>query len=144
MNTVFDDTDGYLSPELKAIIYHKSSNGVLYFKVEYTNGDVQCYSTDLVKDKDPYTAAIYIITNNLGITRNMTEGRWACLFLRSLKITLRRLRRSDSLGFDVSTFNLSLTSKQRWYHRYAKKWSFCGHITQDTCSQKEEDIEVWA
>ena len=37
LNNVFDDTDDYLSAELKAIIDHKSSNDVLEFKVEYIN-----------------------------------------------------------------------------------------------------------
>ena len=40
LNNLFDDAGYYLSAELKAIIGHKSSNGVLEFKVEFTNGDV--------------------------------------------------------------------------------------------------------
>ena len=40
LNNVFDDTDEYLSAELKVIIDHRSSSGVLEFKVEHKNGDV--------------------------------------------------------------------------------------------------------
>ena len=41
LNNIFDDTDDYLSVELKSIIDLSFSNDVLEFKVEYTNGDVQ-------------------------------------------------------------------------------------------------------
>ena len=44
LNNVFDDIDEYLSADLKAIIDHRSSNGVLDFKdhiqMEMSNGIV--------------------------------------------------------------------------------------------------------
>ena len=49
LNNVFDDTDEYLSTELKAIGDHVYSAGVLEFKVEYINGDVMWHPIDLVK-----------------------------------------------------------------------------------------------
>ena len=38
LNNVFDDNDDYLSANLKVIIGHRSSNGILELKVEYTDG----------------------------------------------------------------------------------------------------------
>ena len=46
LNNVFDDTNKYLSVELKAIITHRYSTSVLEFKVEYTNGNVTWYRID--------------------------------------------------------------------------------------------------
>ena len=65
LNNVFDDTDDYLSTELKDIIGRRSSNGILEFKVEYINGDVEWHPSDLGKDEEPHTTANYIIDNDL-------------------------------------------------------------------------------
>ena len=120
MNNVFDDTDDYLSVELKAIIDHKSSNDVLKIKFEYAHGDKQYHPIHSINDKDSHATANYIIKNDLDTTRNMTHGRWVCLELTSLKRTLRRCCRSDFLGFEATTFNPSPTSKKQRSRRYAK------------------------
>ena len=75
LNNVFDDTDEYLSAELKFIINHRSSNSVLEFQVEYTHGDKQHHPIDLIKDNDPHATANYIIKNDLGIICKMIYGR---------------------------------------------------------------------
>ena len=69
LNNVFDDTDDYLSAQLKAIIDHRSSNGILELKVGYKNGDVQCHPSDLVKDEEPDATANCIMNNDLGPIR---------------------------------------------------------------------------
>ena len=58
--------------------------------------------------------------NDLGTIRNMTHGRWARLFLISLKRILHYLRYSDFLGFEATTFNPTHTSKKRRSRRYAQ------------------------
>ena len=113
LSSVFNDTNDYLSVELKSIIDHRSSNGVLEFKVEYINGDKKCHHIDVIKDKDPYATANYIMTHDLVTASNMTHGRWARLFLISLKRTLHRLRHSDFLGCEATSFNPSPTSKKQ-------------------------------
>ena len=50
----------------------------------------------------------------------MTHGRWARLFIRSLKSTLHRLLHSDVMGFEAIKFNPFSTSKKRWSRRYAQ------------------------
>ena len=124
MNSVFDDTDNYLSSELKAIIDHRSSNGDLEFKVENTSGDKQRHPIELINDEDPHDTANYIITNVFGIIKHITHSRWARLFLRSLKRILYCLRHSDFLGFEAKICNPSPTSKKRRSRRYAKKMEF--------------------
>ena len=74
----------------------------------------------LINDEDPHATAEYIVCNDLGTISNMTHGRWARLFLRSLKRTVRRLRLSDFFGFEASTFNPNPTSKKRRSRRYAQ------------------------
>ena len=120
LNNLFDDTGDYLSTELKAIIDHRSSNGVLKFKVYYTNGDEQWHHIDLIKDEDPHTTANYIIINDLVAISDISHGRWVRLFLRFFKITLRRLHYSDFPGFDATTFNPPHTCKKQCSRRYAK------------------------
>ena len=73
--------------------------------MEYKNRDDQWHHIYLIKDEDPHTITNYIITNDVETIIIMTHGRWTHLFLRSLKITLRPLRHSDFLDFDVTTFN---------------------------------------
>ena len=98
----------------------RSFNGVLEFKAGYTNGDDQWNHIELIKNEEPHTTASYIIINDLGTILNMPNGRWARLFLRSLKIILRRLRHSEFPGFEATTCNPSPTSKKQRSLRYAK------------------------
>ena len=74
LNNVFDNTDDYLSAELKAIIDHRFSNSILEFQVKYINGDVEWHHSDLVKDEYPYVTTNYIIDNDLGPIGNMTHN----------------------------------------------------------------------
>ena len=76
-DAVFDETDDYLSAELKSILDHRYINGVLELKLEYTTGEVSWHSLDLAKREDPYVTASYIISNDLGVIANGKHGRWA-------------------------------------------------------------------
>ena len=40
LNTVFDDTDDFLSCELTSMLNHRYFTGALEFKLEYDNGDI--------------------------------------------------------------------------------------------------------
>jgi hypothetical protein len=120
VNTVFDQGDDYLAAELHSITNHRCLSGVLEFKVEYSNGDLSWHPIDLVKDEDPHAVANYIIKNDLGPVYNNIHNRWARLFLRSLRLTLRRLRRTYILGFEATTFNPVPTNKKRRSRRYVR------------------------
>ena len=63
--------------------------------------------------------ANYILSNDIGTVCNNIHNRWARLFLRSLRLILRRLRRTDILGFEATTFNPTPTNKKRRSRRYA-------------------------
>ena len=64
MNRVLDDTDDYLSPELKSILDYRSLSSILKFKLEYTHIDT-VYPIDLVKNEDTYATVNFIIINEL-------------------------------------------------------------------------------
>ena len=117
----FDDTDYYLSAELKANMNKKYSANVLIIKVKYTNGGVTWHPIDLVKDEDPHITANYIITNDLGSICNMIHGLWARLFLRSRKSIVCNLLHSDVLGFDATSLSSVTAPKKQRSRRYAKK-----------------------
>ena len=90
-------------------MYHRCLTGVLELQVDYSDGDFSWHPTDLVKDEDPYAVGNYILSNNLGEVYNIIHNRWACLFLRSLKHTLRR---TNILGFEATAFNPSPSKKK--------------------------------
>ena len=60
----------------------------------------------------------YVGSNDLGPVSNGIHGRWDRTLLRSLKRTLRRLRRRDFFGFDVTTYNPSRGKQQRRSRSY--------------------------
>ena len=91
-NAVFDKADDYLSTELKSILDHRYINGVLELNLEYTTGEISWHSLGLAKREDPYVTASYIISNDLGVIANGKHGRWARLFLRTLKRIIRRMK----------------------------------------------------
>ena len=117
---MFDQGDDYLAAELKSITDHRYLSGVLELQVEYTDGELSFHPIDMVKNEDPHAVANYIINNDLGKECNKIHNRWARLFLRSLRRTLRRLCQSDILGFEATTFNPVPSNKKRRSRRYAK------------------------
>ena len=102
---MFDESDDYLSAEIKSIIDHRYVAGILEFKLEYTNGDTSWHPLALVKYEDAHATANYFLSNDLGYISNGIHRRWARMFLRSLKRTLRRLRRTDFYSFESTTFD---------------------------------------
>ena len=75
--------------------------------VEYSDGDTAWHPIALVKDQDPQATTQYIMDNNFGKILNAQHRRWARAFLRSLRCTLRRLRRTTFLGYTATTYNPS-------------------------------------
>ena len=116
LNTVFDECDDYLAAELQSISDHRFTTGVLELQVIYTDDTSSWHPIDLIKDEDPQAVANYILRNDLGHVSNKMYGRWARFFLRSLKRTLRRLRRSSFFGFQSTSFEP--TPKKRRSRRY--------------------------
>ena len=101
---MFDDTDDFLSCELKFILNHRYLASILEFELEYDNGEISWHPLDLVKDEDSHTYARYILGNDLGSISNGIHMYWARDFLRSLKRTMCRLKRTDYLGFDATSY----------------------------------------
>ena len=107
INTIFDEKDDYLAAELVAITDNRITTGILELLVEYSNGETTWHPIEMIKCEDPQAVAQFVLSNDLGHTSNQRYGQWARLFLRSLKRTLRRLRRSSILGFTATTYNPS-------------------------------------
>ena len=106
VNNFFDDSDDYLSAELKSITDHRYLNGILEFEVQYTDGETEWHPIDLVQDDDAYAVATYVLTHDLGPISNSKHRRWARSFLRSLRHTIRRMRRSNYMdGFRAETYH---------------------------------------
>jgi hypothetical protein len=91
--------------------------GILEFHLEYTNGETSWNPITVVKDEDPHATANYIIGSALGPVSNRIHERWTHTFLKSLKRTLRRLRRCEFDGFDATTYN-PFPGKKRSSRRY--------------------------
>jgi len=104
VNNVFDPDNQCNREELDYIIEHRFLAGVLELKVSYTTGSIKWHPIKLVKDVDAQAVANYILINDLGPISNEQHRRWARAFLRSLRRTLRRLRRSSVLIFEATTF----------------------------------------
>ena len=52
---------------------------------------------------DAHAVASYVLTNDFGKVLKSKHRRWARAFLRSVKRTIRRLRRSHFFGFEATT-----------------------------------------
>ena len=91
-NVAIIRTDDYLATEIKVITGHRYLKDILELKVEYTHGEQSCRPIGLINDEDPHTVANYVLSNDLGPVSNGIHRRWAHLLIRSLKLTLRRLR----------------------------------------------------
>jgi len=105
VNIVFDPDDDFAEEELDSILDHRFLSGILELQVQYSTGDIEWHPLDLVKHADPQAVAQYVLTNDLGPISNGKHRRWARSFLRSLKRTLRRLRRCHMFGFDATTYH---------------------------------------
>ena len=112
LNVAIDRTYDYLADDLKLITYHRYLVDILELKVEYTHGKQSWYPIGLVMNKDPRAVSNYIISNNLGPVSNGTHRCWARLFIRSLKLTLRRLKRTSFEGFESTKFTPIPEKKQ--------------------------------
>ena len=77
-NTVFDESDDYLSAEIKATTDHRCLSGILEFNLEYTNSDISWHSIYLINDEDPHVVANYVIRNNLGLISNGIHRHARC------------------------------------------------------------------
>ena len=132
MNSVFDEKDNFISAKIQTTIDHRYMDVILDFDLEYTNGDTWWHHITVVKDKDPHTTDNYVISNDMGPISNGIHGHWACKFLRSLKLTLHRLRRCEFNSFDGTMYNPSP----------GKKWRSCRY--QNNNKTKSGPIKVTA
>ena len=107
VNVVFDPDEDHTC-DLESIEDHRSLNGVLELLVKYSTGDSEddheWHPIGLIKDEDPHAVANYVLTNDLGSVDNGIQRRWARSFMRALKTTLRRMRRTCNGTFSSRTF----------------------------------------
>ena len=80
---------------------------MLKLSVEYSDDKIVLHPIALFKDQDPHATAQYILDHDFGKNLNGQHRRWARAFLRSLRCTLRRLRRTTFLGYSATTYNPS-------------------------------------
>ena len=73
----------------------------------------------MIKVEDPHTVDNYVLSNNLGRVSDVTYCRWARLFSKSLKLTLRRLRRNSFEGSE-STIYTPVPAKRRRSRQYVQ------------------------
>ena len=107
VNNAFDPSSEDME-EVEAIVDHRFVSGILELSVRYSTDELTWHPLELVKDIDPHTVAHYVIANDLGPISNGKHRRWARAFLRSLKRTLRRLRRCHTIGsYEASTYHPS-------------------------------------
>ena len=84
INGVYDaNTDS--SQDVKAIINHHYTSGMLELEVSYgtgwTRSDKEWHPISLVKSEDPQAVANYVLHNDLGMMNNGLERWWARAFL---------------------------------------------------------------
>ena len=113
--------------ELEAIEDHRHVSGVLELKVSYKtaykDNDTSWHPIDMVKHEDPQAVAQYILANDLGKISNGIHRRWARAFLRSLKRTIRRMKRVAFLELEASSYDPNPSKKacSRRAKRHARK-----------------------
>ena len=73
----------------------------------------------MIKDEDPRAVSSYVLSNDLGPISNGKHCRWARLFISSLKLTLRKLKRNSFEGFELTTFT-HVPEKKRRFCRYVQ------------------------
>jgi hypothetical protein len=111
MNNAFDSDSLETNTDIDAS--HHFVSGILELECQYSNGDTTWHPLPLVKNEDPYSTAKYVLANDLGHISNGTNRRWARAFLRSLRMTIRRMRKSNQLGFETSSDFPSKTRRSR-------------------------------
>ena len=80
---------------IEAITDHFIAGGVLELQIQYSTGDdyyddYEWHLIGLVKDKDPYAVAKYVINNNFGDVHSSKQHRWAQALLCSVRHTIRQ------------------------------------------------------
>ncbi len=92
------DPDEEKDRDFDSIVDHRYICNVLELCVKYSTGhsseDKEWHPIGLVKDEDPHAVAQYVLHNDLVQVETGKQRRWACNFMRSLKVTLRRMRRT--------------------------------------------------
>ena len=94
-----DDTD----PKVDSIISHRYLEGVLEANVCFNDGITSWVNMDVVKNENPKLVADYVMSTDLGMVSNGIWRRWARAFLRSIRLAIRRLRKTHIFGFGSST-----------------------------------------
>ena len=124
LNVVFDP-DEDKDRDLDSIIDHRTVCSTLELLVKYSTGngsmDEEWHPIGLVKDEDPHAVATYVMNTDLGQVMNGIQRRWARNFLRSLKVTLRRMRRTCNRTFEARTFNPTAKKPTRGSHLTRKQ-----------------------
>ena len=133
LNVVFDP-DEEKDRDLDCILGHRYVMNVLELCVKYTTGtgpeDEEWHPIGMIKDEDPHAVATYCLNTDLGPIETGKQRRWARNFMRSLKVTLRRMRRTCCRTFEARTFvpnpkrptrGPHLNSKKRYSMRKAQK-----------------------
>lgn len=110
---MFNETDDYLSAEIKAIMYYHYVANILELKLEYTNGNNLWHHITLVMYEYSHANATYVASNDLGPISNEYTRALGLYVPQSLKRTLHRLRHSDLFGFDATAYNHSSDKQQR-------------------------------
>ena len=85
LNTVFDESDDYLSAEIESLLNDRFAASILEFQTEYSNRDKKFHLIELIKDEDPHDVANYVLSRDLGPITNDKYRSWARLFLRFLQ-----------------------------------------------------------
>ena len=127
INVIFD-ADEDKSRDLQLVLGHRYVSNVLELLVKYSTGngveDEEWHPIGLVKDEDPHAVAQYVLHNDLGPVETGKHRRWARAFLRSLKVTLRRMRRVCTRSFESRTFVPNPKKPTRGPHlSYQQKFS---------------------
>ena len=124
LNVVFDP-DEDKDRDLESIIDHRTVCSTLELLVKYSTGngveDEEWHPIGLFKDEDPHAVAQYVMTADLGRIENGIQRRWARNFLRSLKVTLRRMRRTCNGTFTARTFEPTAKRPTRGSHLNRKQ-----------------------
>ena len=74
--------------DIDAITDHRIAGGVLELQIQYSTGDdyyedFEWHPIGLVKDKDPYAVAKYVINNNFGDVHSSKQHCWEPCFVPS-------------------------------------------------------------
>ena len=91
-------------PKVDRIISHRYIEGTLEASVHFSDGYTSWVSMEAVKSENPKLVADYVMATDLGKVSNGIWRRWARAFLRSIRLAIRRLRKTHIIGFESSTY----------------------------------------